>query len=185
MTTMRALCPSTQRLFACTNSPGDISAGSTCCSVTRRSRTCRSRSMPSPLARVSRVLMLSSKMNIDAWSPLAAHAATNCEATEDLPVLARNQAREHLDAALTDDVVVIAAAKRDAAAFHHHQAPPLRAVLGVELLQTYHTVSDALHLQIVVGAGHVVEQHHRAVAADEELLEREDLPAIAKRVARA
>ena len=44
-------------------------------------------------------------------------------------------------------------------------------------------MGDALHLQVVVGRREVVEQHHRAVSRREELLEGEDLPAIAQRVA--
>ena len=58
-----------------------------------------------------------------------------------------------------------------------------RPVFRIQLLEAQHAVGDALHLQVVVRARHVVEQQHRAVAADEELLEREDLAAIAKRVA--
>ena len=42
---------------------------------------------------------------------------------------------------------------------------------------------DALQLQVVLGRRAVVEQQHGAVAAGEELLEREDLAAVAQRVA--
>ena len=42
---------------------------------------------------------------------------------------------------------------------------------------------DALHLQVVVVARHVVEQQTVQLRAGEELLEREDLPAVAQRVA--
>ena len=43
---------------------------------------------------------------------------------------------------------------------------------------------NALDLQVVVGLRAVVEEQHRAPAAGEELLQREDLAAIAQRIAR-
>ena len=76
-----------------------------------------------------------------------------------------DQPREHREAALADQVVVIAAAKRAAAVLDDAQPAPLRAVLGTELLQQDHAVRDALHLQVVIGGRHVVEQRSPCIAA--------------------
>ena len=43
---------------------------------------------------------------------------------------------------------------------------------------------DALQLQVGPSGGAVVEQQHGAAAAGEELLQREDLPAVAQRALR-
>ena len=66
----------------------------------------------------------------------------------------------------------------DAAELHDSQPPPLGAVLGIELLQQHDPVGDALHLEVPVGGGQIVEQHDRAVPAGEKLLERQNLPAM-------
>ena len=81
------------------------------------------------------------------------------------------------------DVVVIAAAELHAAVLDDAQPPALGAVLGIQLLEQDDAVRDALHLQVVVGRRHVVEQQHRALARREELLQRQNLAAIAQRVA--
>jgi hypothetical protein len=44
-------------------------------------------------------------------------------------------------------------------------------------------VDDALHLQVVLGGRHVVQQDHCAVAPGEELLQRQELPSVAHGVA--
>ena len=56
------------------------------------------------------------------------------------------------------------------------------AVLGGELIQVDDAVAEAFQLAIVAAAGEVEQQHGRLVV--EVALEREDLPAIAKRVLR-
>ena len=71
----------------------------------------------------------------------------------------RDEPRKHLDAACLDHVVVIAAAELHAAVLDDPQPAPLGAVLGIELLEQDDAVRDALHLQVVVGRRHVVEQH--------------------------
>jgi hypothetical protein len=94
-----------------------------------------------------------------------------------------HEPREHPEPALGDQVVVKAAAERGAAVLDDAQAAALRAVLGTEVLQQDHAVSDALHVQIVIGGCHVVEHDDRAVTPGEELLERQDLPPVAQRIA--
>ena len=101
-----------------------------------------------------------------------------------LAVFRGDQPREDHDAAPPDDIVVIAAAKLHAAILDDPETPALRPVLGVELLQQERPVRDALHLQIAVGGGQVVQQQHGALAGGKELLERQDLPTIPQRVAR-
>ena len=98
-------------------------------------------------------------------------------------MLGRDQAREHPQPALHDRVVVVAAAELDPAVLQHLQAPTLRAVLRLRLLEQQHAVRDAAHLQVLLGRGHVVEQQHGALAVHEELLERQDLAPVAQRVA--
>src|SRR3546814_9476641 len=41
---------------------------------------------------------------------------------------------------------------------------------------------NALHLQVMVGAGHVIEQQHSTVPAAEELLQGQDLATVAQRI---
>ena len=67
-----------------------------------------------------------------------------------LPMFGRDQAREHLDAALADDVVVVATAKLDTAVLHDPDPATLGPVLGVHLLEQDDPVRNALHLQVVL-----------------------------------
>ena len=82
-----------------------------------------------------------------------------------------------------DAEVVVAAAKATAAQLQHLQPPALRAVLERDVLELDHAVREAVELQVAFGRGLVVEQQHRAVPRREELLEGEDLPPEAQRVA--
>jgi len=70
-----------------------------------------------------------------------------------------------------------------AAGRDHYLPPGHRAIFGVRLFEADNGVRDALHLLVAAGGRQVVEQHHGAVAAREELLQRQDLPAIAQRPA--
>ncbi len=133
--------------------------------------------LPVPAAPTMSVLVPSS-MPPPSSASSCGNVARQLRARRELPVFGGNQPREHLDAALLDHVVVIAAAEFDAAVLDDAQPAPLGAVFGIQLLEQNDAVRDALHLQVVIGRGHVVEQHHRAIASGEELLQREDLPAI-------
>jgi hypothetical protein len=62
------------------------------------------------------------------------------------------------------------------------QPPALRAVEGRELLKRDHAVGDALQLHVRALGGAVLQQQDRALSTDEELLEGQDLPAVAERV---
>ena len=73
----------------------------------------------------------------------------------------------------------IAAAKLAGTILDDAHATPLGAVLGTQMLQINHAVDDALDVQVVVRGGHVVKEDHRALAAREILLQRQNLPAIA------
>ena len=67
----------------------------------------------------------------------------------------------------------------------HDAHPAARAaVVERQLLEQDDAVRQALQLQVAAARGEVVEQQHRAVAAGEELLERENLAAVAQRLAR-
>ena len=67
-----------------------------------------------------------------------------------------------IDAARLDDVIVVAPAELYSPVLHDAKPAPFRSVLGTHLLQAYDAMSDALHLQVLVGGGHVVEQEDRA-----------------------
>ena len=97
-------------------------------------------------------------------------------------VLGGDEPREDVEPARLDDEVVVAAPVLLAPELRDPQPPPLGAVLGRELLQAHDAVGDALELQVLRLGRQVVEQEHRAFPADEELLQGEDLPAVAERV---
>ena len=84
---------------------------------------------------------------------------------------------------LSDDVVVIPAAKLHAPVLDDAETAALGAVLGIQLLEQHHAVRDALHLQVAIDRGQVVEEDDGAVPGREELLQCEDLPPIAERAA--
>ena len=95
----------------------------------------------------------------------------------------RRAAGRHPDPPALDDEVVVAAAVVDAAQLRDPQAPALAPrTRASQLLQAHDPVGEALQLQVRPSAdGQVVEQEHRAAPADEVLLERQDLPAVAER----
>ena len=99
-------------------------------------------------------------------------------------VFAGDQTRIDFDPSTLNDAVVIAAPEADAAELGDDEPPPFRAVFRVQLLQPNHAVRDALDLKVVGCTGQVVQEQYRAFSASEELLESEDLPAVAERVAR-
>src|SRR4051812_28983600 len=98
-------------------------------------------------------------------------------------MLGRYEARKDFESSTHDRVIVIAAAELYAAKLHHSEPAPLRAVFRVELLQKHDAVCDALHLKVTVRGSQVIEQHDRTVPACKKLLEGENLPAVAKRIA--
>ena len=103
-------------------------------------------------------------------------------ADEGFVVLGRDQARIDLQPARLDGEVVIAAAEVDAAHLDHAKPAALGAVIKGHLLQGDDAVGDAVQLQVVHLGRQIVEQHHGAAPAGEEVLQRQDLPAVAQRV---
>ena len=106
------------------------------------------------------------------------NAATKLFHVQRRAMLARDQARKDCETATLNDVVMIAASIVHAAILDNQQPPSLRSVFRVDLLQTHHPVRDALHLQVAIGTGQIVQQQHGAIAAGEELLQRQYLAAI-------
>ncbi len=98
-----------------------------------------------------------------------------------LTMLGGDQAREHLEPTLLDDVVVVPAPIPDSAILDDAEPATLGPELGIELFEPDDPVRDALHLQVVVGGGHIVEQDDGAVAHGEEMLQRENLPTVTQR----
>ncbi len=79
---------------------------------------------------------------------------------------------------------MIAAARLKASNLDHPQPAALVAVVGGLLLEHDDAVADALQLPIVFGRRPIVEEEHGALPAGEELLEHENLSAIAEGVLR-
>ena len=76
---------------------------------------------------------------------------------------------------------MVAASKLHPPVLDDSETATLRAVLGIQLLEQHDAVRDALHLQIAIDRGQVVEQQHGALPGRKELLQRENLPPIAER----
>lgn len=87
----------------------------------------------------------------------------------------------HREASPANGEVVVAAVEIDTAHLDDSQSATLASVLGKHLLQADHTVGDALELEVLVEGRFVVEKQYGAVTPNEELLESEDLSAIAQR----
>ena len=94
-----------------------------------------------------------------------------------------DDALEYFEASASNQKIVIPAAKADAAILDDANAPPLGAVFRIAQVEQDHAMRNALYLQVVVRLRSIVEHEDRAVASGKELLEREDLPTIAKRIA--
>ena len=63
------------------------------------------------------------------------------------------------------------------------QAPSLCAVVDRQVVEHNDSVGEAVQLHVALGSRAIIEEQSRAVAAGEELLEREDLPAKPKWIA--
>ena len=111
-------------------------------------------------------------------------AARRRVAGEAPTMLGGDQPRKNPQSPGLDDEIVVAAAELDAAHLDDAEAPALRAVVDGELLQQHHPVRDRMKLEVVLTGAEVVEDHDGAVAAGEEVLQREDLPPIAERILR-
>ena len=112
------------------------------------------------------------------------HAALDAFVLERFAMFRRDESRKDDEPAFADRKIVVAAAEAAAAELHDAQAAAFGTVDGSELLQRDHAVGDAVELEVGSFRGAVVEQEDGALAADEELLERENLAAIAERVLR-
>ena len=93
----------------------------------------------------------------------------------------RDEAWVDAQAAALDLEVVIATAVPDAAHLDDVQPPSLRAEPGQRLFERDDAVRDAVQLEIAARPALVVEEQHGAGARREEVLERQDLAAIADR----
>ena len=96
-------------------------------------------------------------------------------------VLGRNEPGKHVEPARADREVVISAAERHAAQLVDAQPAAFGAELVGELLEHDDAVGDALQMVVSRAAGAVVEHQDGAIAIAEELLQRQDLSAIAQR----
>jgi hypothetical protein len=78
---------------------------------------------------------------------------------------------------------MVAAAELDAAHFQDVYTPPFLAEFLGNLLQADHAVGDTVQVLVRL-AGLIVEQQYGAGAGREELLEGQDLAAVAQRILR-
>src|SRR6185503_5742117 len=102
---------------------------------------------------------------------------------ERLVMFGRDQAWIGLDPSRLDPEVVVAAAKAHPAHLLDAQPAPLGAVERRQVLQVDDPVGQALELEVGLRTGPVVEEQDRASPAGEELLQRQDLAAVAQGIA--
>ena len=101
-----------------------------------------------------------------------------------VPRAGRDEPRKDDEAAGRDDEIVKPALELTPRSLTSRKRAPLRAVLRRKLLERDDAVREAPQLKIAVFRRAVVEQQHGAVAPGEELLQAENLPAVAQRLAR-
>src|ERR1051326_8967688 len=163
MTSTRAPCCSTDCRTRYASSPGCICAGSIWCTLIRPRSTIGCSGIPSAAERLKRLDRLSSKMNIATLSPRSAAATAYCVDSADFP-----QPAGPMMSVLVP----------------RSTPPPRRAVKRGVALQLDDAVRHALELHVVHLGGAVVEEEHGDVPPGEELLQRQDLLAIAQRALR-
>ena len=86
-----------------------------------------------------------------------------------------------MQAAVFNDKIMEAAAKFQTAHLDHFQPPPFHSVIQREFFQAQNSVGDALHLQIPLAAGAVVQEQNGDLPSGKVLLEGEHLAAVAQR----
>src|SRR4051812_44481057 len=91
-----------------------------------------------------------------------------------------HQTREERNPAFADHEIMEAPAEAASAHLVHTQAAAFCAVRLRKLLQADDAMGEAVQTIIVSLLGQVVEQQHRAAALGEEMLESNDLPAVAQ-----
>jgi len=99
-------------------------------------------------------------------------------------VLGGDQAREDGQAAAADDVVVEAALELAPAQLEHPQSPSVAAKHQRLLLQPHDAVRKAVQAGLLDFLGHVVEEEGGAVEFGQEVLQGQDLAAVAQRALR-
>jgi hypothetical protein len=92
--------------------------------------------------------------------------------------------RIDLDAACGDAKVVVTTTIARAAQLEYLEPSSFSPVVHCEVLERDDTVRDTLQLEVILQCRPIVEQQCGAIAAGEELLERENLAAEPKRIAR-
>src|SRR5712691_164150 len=95
-----------------------------------------------------------------------------------------NQLREYPQAAALYLEVLKAFERRHTAHLDDAEPPARAPVLEGQLFQLDHAVREALQLQVALGPVMIVQQQDGARSTSQELLQREDLAAIAERFAR-
>src|SRR6185295_4159876 len=100
-----------------------------------------------------------------------------------LPVLGGNQAWIDLQSASPNCVVVEAAAEVTTSILGDTQPAAHAAEVRHSVFEQQRAMSNALHLQVMIGGSQVVEQQHRAAPAGKESFQCQDLAPVTQRVA--
>ncbi len=129
----------------------------------------------------------------DAGAPLDAAAEKRIErldvrlerrSLEFAAVFRRHEPRKHAHAARFDDEVVVTTPETLSPILEYSQPAAVGAVFRRQLLESDDAMRDAMDRPVLLVGRQVIEHQDRAVPLREKMLQREDLPAIAKRALR-
>src|SRR5581483_5462565 len=99
-------------------------------------------------------------------------------------VLGGHQARIDAEPAGLNRVIMKTAAEPQTAHFDHSKTAALAAIFTRQVLQRNDAMRNAGDVQVPLSGRPVFQKQDRAVTIRKKLLERQNLPAIAKRIAR-
>src|SRR5919206_4604058 len=99
-------------------------------------------------------------------------------------MLGGNEPRENIDAPRSDREIMITAAERNATHLLHPQPSAFCAIFESKLLQKNYPMRNRVQMHVAAVSRQIVQQEHGAVSSRKEMLQRQDLPAIAQRVLR-
>src|SRR6185295_7641429 len=96
-------------------------------------------------------------------------------------MLRGDQARKDPQAPLGNGEIMVAAAKRDATHLDHAEPAALGTIFDRKLLQHDDAMRNRVKLQVILRRRQIVEQDDRTFALGEEVLQGENLTAVAQR----
>jgi hypothetical protein len=99
-------------------------------------------------------------------------------------MLGGNQPGKHIDSAGPDGVIVVSPAVKNTAHLYDAQLPALGAVVQGQLLQEQDAVRQAPELEVSLFTGTIINQEDGCAMVGEEVLESQNLPAVAEGISR-